>query len=341
MAVFSWSKLFKIEHAVQGWTGLLNDNTNRLDALFLRLAALGDYHNPYGTLTHRDVLLWNQANQRWEIRHYYDVFPTTTTSTFTTTSTTTSSISSTSSSTSTSSSSSTSSTSASSTFSTGTTYTGYTTQSTTSSSSSTSSTSSTISTSSSSSTTTAPPTKWNSSDKGSLLGLSDGDLTATRNAGSDGYQGVRSIVGRSSGKWYWEYTMTQASSANFAVIGVGNSSQSLTNYIGNSTNGWGYYQTNGNKVYNGTETSYGASFTTNDVIGVALDMDNGKVWFRKNGTWQNSGDPSAGTGEAFSGLSGTIYAMVSIYYHGDSITANFGASAFRDSAPSGFNSGLW
>jgi len=119
------------------------------------------------------------------------------------------------------------------------------------------------------------------------------------------------------------------------------SSQSLTNYIGNSTNGWGYYQTNGNKVYNGTETSYGASFTTNDVIGVALDMDNGKVWFRKNGTWQNSGDPSAGTGEAFSGLSGTIYAMVSIYYHGDSITANFGASAFRDSAPSGFNSGLW
>tara|TARA_R100000697_G_scaffold48685_2_gene61964 strand:- start:823 stop:1335 length:513 start_codon:yes stop_codon:yes gene_type:complete len=39
----------------------------------------------------------------------------------------------------------------------------------------------------------------------------------------------------------------------------------------------------------------GTSYTTGDIIGVALDMDNHKLYFSKNGTWQNSGDPTSGS----------------------------------------------
>ena len=68
-------------------------------------------------------------------------------------------------------------------------------------------------------------------------------------------------------------------------------------------NNLGYYNSNGNLSYNGTSASYGNSYTDNDIIGVALDMDNHAVYFSKNGTFQNSGDPTSGsskTGDATS-----------------------------------------
>ena len=59
---------------------------------------------------------------------------------------------------------------------------------------------------------------------------------------------------------------------------------------------------NGNKGHDNTDSSYGNTYTTNDIIGVALDLDNNKIYFSKNGTFQNSGVPtsgSTGTGAAF------------------------------------------
>ena len=54
--------------------------------------------------------------------------------------------------------------------------------------------------------------------------------------------------------------------------------------------------------YNNSATSFGNTYTTGDIIGIAMDLDNNKLYFSKNGTWQNSGDPtsgSTGTGSAF------------------------------------------
>ena len=183
-------------------------------------------------------------------------------------------------------------------------------------------------------------TSWNSADKSSLLTLSNGNLTATHDS-SDSWASLRSVVGKSSGKWYWEYTMTSSLANEYAVVGVANSSQALNNHAGSSTNSWGYYQETGQKFYNDSGSSYGNSFTTGDKIGVALNMDTGKIWFSKNGTWQNSGDPAAGTGEAFSGLSGTLYPMVSMIQHSTVITANFGSSKFSYVPPAGFMPGLY
>ena len=58
--------------------------------------------------------------------------------------------------------------------------------------------------------------------------------------------------------------------------------------------------------------TYGATYTSGDVIGIALDANTGTVWFSKNGTWQNSATASeiaAGTttNSAVTGLNGSNY----------------------------------
>ena len=71
-----------------------------------------------------------------------------------------------------------------------------------------------------------------------------------------------------------------------------------------------YYGTCGNEdaYTNDTATSYGSTaFVDSDVFNCAIDTGAGKIWFGKNGTYYNSGDPGAGTGEIYSGLTGDLY----------------------------------
>lgn len=136
-------------------------------------------------------------------------------------------------------------------------------------------------------------------------------------------------IGISSGKFYWEITPTAFSGVVTYDIGVANASVDLNQYLGQNSNSWGYY-TDGNKYTGGTPTSYGASYTTNDVIGVALDMDAGTLIFYKNGTSQ---------GTAFTGLTGTLFPAISDGSSAYSATfvANFGQRPFAYTPPSGYN----
>ena len=177
---------------------------------------------------------------------------------------------------------------------------------------------------------------WNPNDKAADIALSGYNLVAGRAAGTGNNASVRGIVGKSSGKYYWEITVTQIGGNN-DIIGVGTSSASLAWYPGANTNSYGYYSANGRKIYSRNQEVYGDTFTTGDVIGIALDLDNGKIWFSKNGVWQDSGDPAAGTNEAYSGLTGIFYAMVNPYNTSSQLTVNFGKISFQHSIPMGFS----
>jgi len=65
-------------------------------------------------------------------------------------------------------------------------------------------------------------------------------------------------------------------------------------------------------------------------------MDNGKVFFSKNGTFQNSGVPTSGANPAFSSLSGTFAFAVGSSVAGDAYTLNAGQRSFNTAAPAGF-----
>lgn len=180
-------------------------------------------------------------------------------------------------------------------------------------------------------------TTWNPSDKG-LVTLSNKNLTVV-NAHNGYYNSVRAALAKSSGKWYWEFT---CSGGNDQHVGVVSSVTTLTDqgfWVGSSGYGYGSYY--GKKYNNNASAAYGNTWTSGDVIGIALNMDTGKIWFSKNGTWQNSGDPVAGTNEAYSGLTGSLYPVWDGNGTTDTGTVNFGATVFSYVAPSGYKSGLY
>jgi hypothetical protein len=105
-----------------------------------------------------------------------------------------------------------------------------------------------------------------------------------------------STLGVSSGKWYCEVkVISTVPSANQNMIGISNTtSTSTTNNLGAGAYSWGYHG-NGTVYNNGSASSYGSTYTTNDIIGIALDLDNNKLYFSKNGVYQNSGVPTSGS----------------------------------------------
>lgn len=174
---------------------------------------------------------------------------------------------------------------------------------------------------------------WNPLDKSANITLSNSDMTAT--ASNTAWKSVRATLGKSTGKWYFEVRIDVAA-ANYNIIGVGQLGASTATYCGGNTVSWGYNGYNGNKFYNTASTAYGNTFTAGDIVGVAVDISAGKIWWAKNNSWQASGDPAAGTGEAYSGLSGTLYPMFSPYTNTNAGTARFVTGDMSYSPPSGF-----
>ncbi len=98
-----------------------------------------------------------------------------------------------------------------------------------------------------------------------------------------------------SGKWYIEVRAYEIG----AGCGIGITQEPTTGinvYLGQLSTTWSYYS-NGNVYNNDSQPigSYGNSYTNGDIIGIAVDMDNNKLYFSKNGTFQNSGDPTSGS----------------------------------------------
>ena len=116
----------------------------------------------------------------------------------------------------------------------------------------------------------------------------------TVQTGTSQYTYNTSTLGVSSGKWYCEIEYDATTSADNALIGITSEfSTASTEELGDNSNDWGYYAT-GEYRNNNSWSSYGNTYTVGDIIGIALDLDNNKLYFSKNGTWQNSGDPTSG-----------------------------------------------
>jgi hypothetical protein len=170
--------------------------------------------------------------------------------------------------------------------------------------------------------------------KGSVVGaggntyvnftLSNGNLdfsgAAGDNAANDG------TIAVASGKWYWEVVHT----------GLDNQNESAGTYIRTNatspgegrTNGVAY-QKSGNKLINNTSSSYGSSWTTSDVIGVALNLDTNEVTYYKNGVSQGA--------ISFTPVNSTCAHLLKTNGTG-AVTGsyNFGQRPFAYTAPSGF-----
>ena len=158
--------------------------------------------------------------------------------------------------------------------------------------------------------------------------ISNGNLTSSWSVNN---KSNRSSFALDTGKWYWEMKVSSAS-GNGILTGVTDSTQLLSTWVGDGTYSYGYYNSNGQKYNNASGVSYGSSYTTNDIISIAFDATNGKLYFGKNGTWQNSGNPATDTNPAFTGLTGRLFFPASSGYNGDAINYNFGNGIFGTTA---------
>lgn len=180
--------------------------------------------------------------------------------------------------------------------------------------------------------------RWNPADKDSGCTLSAGDRTAVQVASNAG--SVRSTAPLSSGKWYVELDFggSASISTDRHRCGVANGSASISGAAGDDANAW-VIQGNGQKRTNNGAAAYGNQI--DNPLRIAIDLDNGKIWFGEGTTtWFASGDPAAGTGEAFSGLSGPLY----LIFGGSNTTGNkigtlLDVASYGGTPPAGFTAG--
>lgn len=174
--------------------------------------------------------------------------------------------------------------------------------------------------------------------------LTNGNLTMTGTGGTNSGDTI-GTMSSATGKFYYEFTITASSGGN-TVFGACDINQLMAtttySYIGYLSKSYSY-RDNGNKQSNNIQTAYGASFGVGDIISVALDCDNGAIYFAKNGVWQASGVPTSGASKTnaaytWTGGSQTMVAQCEVYQTTCSFGVNFGQYAFSYAPPSGYKS---
>lgn len=174
--------------------------------------------------------------------------------------------------------------------------------------------------------------QWNSADKDADITLSNSDRDAT----SAGAGSVRSILGRSSGKYYWE-VLIQTGVGNL-YTGFASSGFSLATYPGNGASSAGIASV-GNSVNTWTKAQTGTfSTASGDVLGFAIDLTSGRAWVALNNTWQLTGNPATDANPWVTGISGTVHpaiGWVASFASGGRISTKTAELTY--SPPSGFS----
>jgi len=184
---------------------------------------------------------------------------------------------------------------------------------------------------------------------GSSSVFSEGNLQLQSGTGSNsstGYSYNNATFALSAGKFYWEVKPTNLGGSSFiGIISEGQIYNQNLNEIANSVAYAWTIRENGNVRNNNANITCGSSYTTNDIIGVALDLDNNKIYFSKNGDWSDgSGSWGSSTFNASTGAititapasnrSGHYFPTVgaSDYAHSSTFQLNFGSAPYTISS---------
>jgi len=169
------------------------------------------------------------------------------------------------------------------------------------------------------------------------------NLTFDRPGSSASWVNTVSTLGASSGKYYWEYKVIDAgNSANGCVIGFmnidGSDFQNRSDDLNQSSDSQniGWYP--GGNLFNQVSTiDTFNTYTDGDIIQLAMDLDNGYLYWGKNGTWENSANPTSGSsgtgGKATSLIGANGQYVFSIAHREDGNgSVNFGNGFFGTTA---------
>ena len=174
---------------------------------------------------------------------------------------------------------------------------------------------------------------------GSNITYSDGNLTIT--PGTSDYKTTASTIAVGSGKWYAEFKAVSghngSTDVSIGIVGAdtflaSTGSKAMSAY----TNAFSYGSGGLVKQYNNSTIRTDATYTNDNIIGIAVDMDNLKLYWSKDGAFQNSGDPTSGaTGTgAVSITAGQPYYICATTISSGGVkvfSANFGSPPYSES----------
>jgi len=149
---------------------------------------------------------------------------------------------------------------------------------------------------------------WSVANRNTSWALSGSNRVATYSGSA--IAEVEGDRAHTSGKWYFEVLIGGTPdlglphSPGIGVIAQGTGNPSWNTLGGANATAWSYLRS-ALKRNNGSATAFGASYGAGDVIQVWLDFAVG-IWWGKNDTVQGGGDPEAGTGAAYTSVSGTL-----------------------------------
>lgn len=188
--------------------------------------------------------------------------------------------------------------------------------------------------------------QWNATYGSTRFSVTNGGLTANATQINQ-TDTILSTVGRTTGKYYFE--MNMGPTGEDLWYGIATAAHSNNNtLIGNDTVSLAFDNNPTNWRYNASNSGSGMTGPANgNIVGFAVDLDNGKIWVRNATTAPSSwfgaagaGDPVAGTnGFSFTPFAAATFLAFTSNQNGTTqgVTMNAGASAFVAAAPSGFS----
>jgi hypothetical protein len=124
-----------------------------------------------------------------------------------------------------------------------------------------------------------------------------------------------------TGKYYYEVKIATLGTDFYIGVSYNNSTTTFTGGV------YRMYDKQGRKSSNAGTVAYGATYTSGDLIGVAVDMDSGSITFYKNNTSQ---------GVAYTNLAGLSFFATIYQYDNSNASVNFGQQPFVYTPPSGY-----
>lgn len=182
-------------------------------------------------------------------------------------------------------------------------------------------------------------TTWDPSNKAANIALTGSNLIATESYPGYDRTKVRAIAGKTTGKWYIEATVGNVGQSNEWSLALCNASEDLNSGpLSGSTST--SYQSNGFVGANSISIGPYTTFAAGTVIGMAVDLDNNRMaWRRNGGAWENSANISTGSGMVdISFLTGTKYPVLQLASN-DGSSPGQGTINASATPPSGFT--LW
>ncbi len=195
-------------------------------------------------------------------------------------------------------------------------------------------------------------TTWDTAWSVPGVSFSNGNLSISGYSANT--KNVRSNVGKTSGRYYWEITATGGDGTTDAGgLGILESvTPNNTPWIGYQNSGlsWGYGSccaTTWWMTWPGVSLPSGSPPASSTVLAgrvfmFAIDLDAGRFWAGQDGVWYNGGNPAGTLNPVATGITGLVYPGVTMYgYSIDAFTANFGDSPFLYPVPAGFTNGFY